>query len=476
MKRISYVAGLFSFLAVQVLTAQEVASGIVNEEASKNVVKTADTTQVTTRIKVDGVAAVIGDYVILESDVDKILIDIRSQGGKAEDVTKCQLLGKLMEDKLYAHHAVQDSIEVSDTEIQNVVSYKIEQFVAQVGSMEKLLQFYNKDSEESFREELFEIEKGRELSDRMRSKILEEIEITPEEVRQWFNKIPKDELPVFGAEMELAQIVKLPKASKEEIDRVVNRLKEMKRDVEENGASFATKAILNSKDEGSRAKGGFYSINKKTNFVKEFKDVAYSLEEGQVSDPFETDFGWHILMVEKIRGQELDVRHILLKPEVSDKAMDEAKEELNLIRKRIMDKEMTFEEAAKEFSDQKETKFDGGVLRNPTNFDTRFELNKIDPILYNQVRDLKGNEISLPVIQEGDTGNIAGYKILRVTDRHDEHPADFSKDYLKIQELALRDKQRKVIEEWTVKKIKDTYINVSPDNRSCNFALNWLKK
>ena len=427
------------------------------------------------KIKVDGVAAVIGDFVILESDIDKNLIDLQNQGVLSKDITRCQLLGKLMEDKLYAHHAIQDSLEISDTEIKSVVGEQINYLVQQLGTMEKVLKYYNKDDEESFRSELFDIQKTRRLSEKMQSTIIEAIEITPEEVRQWFNKIPKEQLPVFGAELEIAQIVIEPKASEAEKQKVVDKLRAMKQDVVENGASFATKAVLYSDDEASRPKGGFYAINRKTPFLKEFKDVAFSLQENEVSDPFETIYGWHIILVEKIRGQEIDLRHILLTPKVSDEAIEEGKEKLTKVRQRIVDKELTFTEAAKNFSDEKETKFDGGQLRNPTNFDTRFELTKMDPTLYNQVRDLKDNEISRPLLEEGQNGSIK-YKIYKITNRYNEHKADYSQDYLKIKQLALSDKQLKAIQKWMKEKIIDTYINIGSDNKSCNFNNNWLKK
>ncbi|WP_340203359.1 peptidylprolyl isomerase [Ascidiimonas sp. W6] len=473
------ISGVFCmlFVSLQTIAAQEVITDKAPEVAVLEKKQENDSVKVVNfkKIKVDGVAAVVGDYVILESDIDKNLIDLQNQGVLNKDITRCQLLGKLMEDKLYAHHAVQDSLEISETEIKSVVGEQINYLVQQLGTMEKLLEYYNKDDEESFRSELFEIQKTRRLSERMQATIIESIEITPEEVRQWFKKIPKDQLPRFGAELEIAQIIKEPKASKEEIEKIVDKLRTMKQDVEENGASFATKAVLYSDDEASRPKGGFYAINRKTPFLKEFKDVAFSLQEGEVSDPFKTIYGWHIILVEKIRGQEIDLRHILLTPKVSDEAVEEAKEELEKIRKRIIDKELTFEEAAKNFSDEKETKFDGGVLRNPTNFDTRFELTKMDPTLYNQVRDLKDNEISTPLLEEGQNGTVK-YKILKVTNRYDEHDADYSQDYLKIKQLALSDKQLKAIQKWMKEKIADTYINVGSDNKSCEFNNNWLKK
>ncbi|NNE03367.1 MAG: peptidylprolyl isomerase, partial [Eudoraea sp.] len=247
------------------------------------------------KIKLDGISAVVGDYVILDSDIEKTLIDLRSQGASTEDITHCSLLGKLMEDRLYAHQAVQDSILVSDDEVNATSDRQIQQLVQQVGSMEKVLQFYNKETSEEFREELYTINKLRMLSEKMQQKIVSEIQVTPEEVRQFFKKIPEDQKPVFGAELEISQIVKEPLIPEEEKQKVINKLQEIKADVEDNDASFSVKAILYSQDPGSKSKGGFYSMTRQTPFVKEFKDVAFSLQEGEISEPFETNFGYHII-------------------------------------------------------------------------------------------------------------------------------------------------------------------------------------
>lgn len=427
------------------------------------------------RIKLDGIAAVVGDYVILESDIEKTLIDLKSQGASTADVTRCGLLGKLMEDRLYAHQAVQDSILVSDDEVNSQGDRQLQQLVSQIGSMDKVLKYYKKDDEASFREDLYKINKLRMLSEKMQNKIVSEIEITPEEVRQFFNKIPEDERPVFGAELEIAQIVKEPKASDEEKQKVIDKLNGIKADIEENDASFSVKAILYSQDPGSKSKGGFYSMTRETPFVKEFKDVAFSLREGEISDPFETPFGYHIIFVEKIRGQELDLRHILISPEISQKELDNARKELDSIRKGVLDGKFTFAAAALNFSDEKETKFDGGLLRNPQDYSSRFELTKMEPSLYNQVRDIKDNEISMPIVENDPRGGSPKYKIMKITNRYDEHVANFSKDYIKIQELALREKQYNAIKKWMDDHIEDTYVSVNAGNKDCDFANNWIK-
>jgi len=428
------------------------------------------------RLKIDGVTSVVGDYVILDSDIDKAYIDLQSQGVSTSDITRCSLLGKLMEDKLYAHHAEQDSIEVSNDDINDYVEQTIDYFVQQIGSMDKVLEFYKKKDEQSFRAELFEVNRIQQLSQRMQAKIVEDVEVTPDEVKAFFNAIPKEDLPIFGAELEIAQIVVEPKTSPEEEKRIIEQLETMRNDVLENGSSFASKAILYSQDPGSRSRGGRYTLDRKRpQMVKEFREQAYRLQEGEISQPFKTDFGWHIVTVDKIRGRQIDVRHVLLTPTVSNIALGEVQNKLKLIKKRIEDGELSFSDAAMEFSDDKITRANGGVLINPSTGDTRFELTKLDPQLYNQILKLEDNQISIPILEEDRSGNKK-YKIVMVTNRFNEHVADYSQDYARIKDLALKEKQLKAIEKWMTEKIADTYISVNNESQSCDFANNWLKK
>jgi peptidyl-prolyl cis-trans isomerase SurA len=426
------------------------------------------------RQKIDGIIATVGDYIILDSDIDKSYLEISGQGGSIKDITRCQMLGKLMEDKLYAHQAIQDSIKVTDAEVKGMMDERINYMVGQIGSIDKVVAYYKKDSEEEFKSYFFDILKEQKLSSEMTKKIVEEVEITPEEVRNFFKSIPKDELPQFGAEMEVAQIVITPKISDVEKQKVIDRLKMFKREIEE-GSSFATKAILYSKDPGSAKNGGYYKMNRKTPFVKEFKEVAFSLQEGEISEPFETEFGFHIIMIDKIKGQEVELRHILLKPSVSADAIEVAKEKITTIRNKIVNKEISFADAARTESDQKETKANGGVLINPKTQDTRFELTKMDPSLYSQVSNLKDDEISQPIL-DTEENDKKSYKLITVTNRINEHLADYATDYIKIKELALKEKQIKVIGKWFNEKIKETYIKVLGEYRDCEFTNNWLKK
>ena len=463
----SFIA--FGFLMFGSVHAQE----IIEDQKEEVIVKTIRDS--TTLVKVDGVAAVVGDFVILDSDIDKQFAQLEASGVSTQDISRCQLFGKLLEDKLYIHHAIQDSIEVNDIEIRSYVDQQLEGFAEQIGSMDKLIAYYNKSSEQELRDEMYEINKNGQMASKMQQKVVEEIEVTPEEVRQFFNTIPKEERPLFGTELRVAQIVVVPETSKEETDKVINRLREFRTDVLENGSSFTTKAVLYSEDPGSKRTGGKYTLNKKRpRMTKEFREVAFSLDEGDISEPFKTDFGYHIILLEKVRGQEYDIRHILLRPKLTNDAITAAKEKLEKVRQSIAVGDVTFAQAAVEASDEKETKFDGGQLRNPETQDYNFELTKMDPELYSQIQKLKDNEVS-PVYQDEDRVNPIKFKILTVTQRTDEHEAEFAKDYLKIKALALQEKQLNTISNWQEEKIMDTYIKINGDLRSCEFNSNWFK-
>ena len=445
------------------------------QEVIKDSVKTVIKNPIGKKQKIDGVIAVVGDYVVLDSDIDLALIELSSQGNSVKDITRCQLLGKLMEEKLFAHQAIQDSIVVTDTEVNGMMQERMDAMVEQIGSMEKLLKYYNKPSEEEFKTYFFDILKMNKLTTEMRNKIIDEVEVTPEEVRVFFKKFPEEELPEFGAEIEVAQILINPVITKEERQKVIDRLNEFKTDVLAGNGSFFSKAVLYSKDEGTKSNGGFMRVNRKSPLVKEFKEKAFSLDEGQISEPFETEFGYHIIQVEKIRGQDVDLRHILLIPKVSDQSLQEAKDKIINVRNKIVNGDISFANAARNASDEVETRANGGTLMNPKTMDPRFELTKMDPNLYVQVSDLQEGQVSQPVVDEDRLGRKT-YKILTVTKRYGQHKADYAQDYLKIKKLAETEKQIKTIGEWTAEKIKETYVKVNGEYKSCVFANNWLKK
>jgi len=462
------------FLALAVLGINMAAGQEIIPEVKKDTVKPSFPVKQGGKSKVDGVIAVIGDFVVLDSDIDLMYREFQAQNIPIQEISRCELLGKLMEDKLYAHHAIQDSIIVSDAEVNETMNKQIDYFVENLGTEEKMVQYFKKKNMETFRTELFEMIKNQKLTEQMQKKIIDEVQITPEEVRQYFASFKKEDLPVFGAEMEIAQIVIKPEISQVEKQKVIDKLRQIKQEIID-GSSFYSKAVLYSEDRASGASGGYMKMNRKSQFVKEFKEAAFSLAEGEISDPVETEFGFHLIYVEKIRGQELDVRHILMSPKVSPEAEAKAKEKAENIRAKIVSGAITFADAAKSESDEKETRNSGGLLINPQTLGTRFELTKMPSSIYNEVADLKDNEVSQPIRSIGERGEKT-YKLMMVTNRYNDHTADYATDYTKIKDLALKEKQRKTIGKWSDTKIKDTYVKINAEYKNCKFINNWLKK
>lgn len=430
------------------------------------------------RMKADGVAAVVGDYIVLDSDVERRKAQIRAQGGNTSEVSDCEIFGSMLEEKLYAHQAIQDSIVVNELELRSRTEQQFQSILGEFnGSVPEMLKFYKKDSEDEVKEEMYGYNKDRSLFLKMQEKVTSEVEITPEEVRQFFNELKNDEdgLPTFGTELQLANIVIIPEITEASKKATIDRLKEYKRDVEENGASFITKVLFFTDDTASKSTNGLYTLNRKRpRMVKEFRDVAFSLEEGQISEPFESIYGYHIILLEKIRGQEYDVRHILIRPEITPDAIEKAQKQIEDIRNKVVDGTVTFAEAAREFSDEEQSASEGGRLINPKTQDYNFELTKMDPDIYAQVQPLKDGEVS-PIIQDADRENPIKFKIMMVTDRIDDHEADFAKDYLKIKRLALQNKHFDALGKWQKETIMSTYIKINGDYRDCEFSGNWLK-
>jgi len=432
----------------------------------------------TDRIKIDGVAVVIGKNIVLDSDVEKFKKELQQRIEGKLDITDCEILEEVMTQKLLAHHAVVDSIVATEAEVNSEVERNISYFTQQLGTMEKVIELYGFNDEEDLRKELFEIQKEQMLIRKERASITEKIDVTPEEVRTYFKNLEKENsLPEFSAEIELAQIVKTIKPSDEEVNRVISKLNEIKKEIEE-GYSFRLKAIINSDDPAvagnGPGSGGLYTLTRESGFIKEFKEVAFSLDEGEISEPFESGFGYHIIQVEKIKGQERDARHILIQPKISSEEMQAAEKELAKIRDQILNGEITFEEAVLKYSDDSETKNNKGLILNPQTNDTRFNLTRMDPTLYGRVSNLKAGEITKPYYDE-IRGESKMHKIILLKSKEEEHTASFTKDYEKIQQLTLQKKQEETVEKWAKDKITDTYIKINNDFKKCTFKNNWKK-
>ncbi len=426
------------------------------------------------QIKVDGVAVVIGENIVLDSDITKFKKELEARSEGNVSISDCEMLEDIMLQKLMAHHAVQDSIVVTDAEVLGNVENDIAYLTSQLGSMERLIEFYGFNDESDLRDELKKIKKESLLVEREQAKIVENIQVTPEEVRIYFNSLVENKaLPEFSSEVVLAQLVLKIEPSPEAVQEVKDRLNTLRQEVLD-GASFRMRAIMNSDDPGVTENGGRYEIERETNFVKEFKEAAFSLDVNEISEPFESDFGYHILQVEEIRGQKVIASHILIQPEISSAELNETKRKLEGIRTDILLGQMTFEEAVAEYSQDENTKLSKGILMNTQTKDSRFDLTRMDPTLYARISNLKQGDMTDVFYDETRNGEKM-YKIMMMVELMPSHQADLKKDYVKIQNLALQKKRQEEIDSWASEKIYDTYIKLNDSRKTCNFKNNWSK-
>ncbi|MGK0411896.1 MAG: peptidyl-prolyl cis-trans isomerase SurA [Polaribacter sp.] len=427
------------------------------------------------KIKIDGVAVVIGKNIVLDSDIEKFKqeIEVRSEG--KIKISDCEMLEELMQQKLLAHHAIIDSVLVVDAEIASRVEQSVQYFTQQYGSVDKVIKAYGFNDLDDLKKELFTVQTENALIEKEQQKITEKVDVTPEEVRIYFNSLKdKEELPEFSAEIELAQIVINAKPTKEETERIINKLNEIKKEVED-GANFKMKAIINSNDPGVTQNGGRYEVTKESQFIKEFKETAFSLDIGQISKPFKSDFGYHLMQLHEVKGNMRIASHILMQPEIPGAKLTETREKAEKIVKDINSGVITFEEAVAKYSDDEETKNNGGLILNPYSGESTFDLIGMDPALYARVAELKKGELTEVFYDQNRSGEKM-YKFMIMRDRTDTHTADLIDDYVKIQGLALTKKKEETVTKWSKEKIKDTYIKMSDTHSKCTFEKNWKKE
>lgn len=427
------------------------------------------------KVKIDAVGVVVGKNIVLDSDIAKFKLELENSSEGKIKISDCEMLEQLMLQKLLAHHAVVDSIVVSDAEVDSQVDRNIQFFSQEYGSIEKVVEAYGFNDIDDLKKELFGIEKENALIQREQSQITENIDVTPEEIRIYFNGLKdKGELPEFPAEIQIAQLVLNAEATQDELDRIVTKLKVLKEEIEE-GASFKMKAIINSNDPGVTQNGGKYSIDKKSSFIKEFKEAAFSLDVNQVSEPFKSLFGYHILQLHEIRGETRIASHILIQPDIPQEKLDETKEKVEQIKSDIQNGVITFDEAVKKYSQDKDTRNNGGLIVNPYTGESTFDLTRMDPALYARVNNLQKSEMS-DVFYDEERGGKKMYKVMIMKDRTNTHIADMVDDYVKVQSLALQKKKQETIAKWSREKIGDTYIKISNEFQKCTFEKNWTKE
>jgi len=422
---------------------------------------------------IDQVAALVGRNIILQSDIENQYINYRHQQtihGTASEV-RCSILEDMLFQKLLVAQAEVDSIVVDDAQVNAELDRRIGMFIQQFGSQEKLEQYYNK-SITQIKSELFDVIKEQLLSQQVQQQIIGDATVTPSEVKAFFKSIPEDSIPQIKTEYTIQQIVKNPPISIEEKIRVKEELLELRKRIL-NGENFSTLAILYSEDPGSAKDGGELGFYGRGQLYPEFEAVAFKLKEGEVSDVVETEAGYHIIQMIERKGDYINVRHILLVPKVSPADLYKARTELDSIARLIRSDSISFEDAVAKFSEGKNKK-NGGYLINEYTGGNSFEAEQLDPQVSFVIEKLKVGEISNPVPMKTEKKKDA-YRILYLKAKTKPHRANLKDDYPKIQQWALQKKQKEVVDKWVNEKVKNTYVRISDDFKTCKFHYPWLE-
>ena len=421
---------------------------------------------------IDQVAAVIGGKTLLKSEIESQYQQIIAQGNEANPNLRCRIIDQLLINKLLLNQALLDSIEVTDSQVEGELDRRIGFMVNQIGSEARLEEYYEKSIPE-IRDEFKPLIKEQLLIQMMQGKVTKNITVSPADVRNFFNSIPSDSLPFINAEMEYAQIVINVPVSSAEKARIREKLEGYRKRVL-NGEDFATLAILYSQD-GSSKNGGELGFVNRGELVPEFEASAFKLRKGEVSEIVESKFGFHIIQLIERRGEQINVRHILLKPSFGTTEINETFAKADSIYKAIKSDSLTFSEAAQRFSDDGDSRYNGGNVINQKNGTTRFETDEVDPTVFFQLEKMNTGEVSSPIQSLSAEGNTA-FRILYLKTRTKPHKADLSTDYQRIQEATMTEKESKALNDWVKKKKTTTFVQVSEDFKTCDNLSQWFEK
>jgi peptidyl-prolyl cis-trans isomerase SurA len=422
---------------------------------------------------VDGVVAVVGANVILRSDIESQYLQFRAQGniqGSGEKV-RCQIIEGLLFQKLLLHQAELDSVKVTEAQVDGEMNQKMRMFIGQIGSVEKLEEYYQKSISE-IKNELRDIIKEQMMVQQSQEKITKDVNITPSEVTAYFKKLPKDSIPEISSEIEVGMIMKIPVIGDADKQVCIDRLKSFKERIKK-GDDFSTLAVLYSEDPGSAKKGGELGMFKRGDMRVEFEAAAFKLKPGEVSDVVETEDGFHIIQMIERKGEYINVRHILIQPKVSMASMTYAKTALDSIASLIEQKKLTFAEAVIRFSDDP-SRNNGGLIINPMTGTSKFEASQLDPKIFFVIDKLKVGDISASILYKTDRGKEQ-YRLYFLKTRTSPHKANMDSDYAKIHQMALDEKKMDVMNIWIKGRIKKTYISIDKDYQKCTFQREWKK-
>jgi peptidyl-prolyl cis-trans isomerase SurA len=424
--------------------------------------------------EIDKVVAVVGGSVILKSEIENQYAQYLAQGNPIDNDVKCYFLQQLLTQKLLSQQAVIDSIEVTEDEIDDNINNRLRYMSNRAGGQERLEQFLNR-SLLQYKEEMRPDIREQLIANKMQRKITEKIDVTPFEIKRFFENIPTDSLPNFNTEVEVGEIVFYPKLSEQEKKPIYDRLEGIRQEII-GGKDFGTMARLYSQDPGSAADGGEYPFSDRNAWVKEFTKTAFKLKPGEISNIFETEYGYHFLQVLERRGEQVRVRHILRTFSPTPESLEKSKKLADSVYNLVKSGKLDFYTAANHFSDDEQTKYNGGMLLNSENVQSRTTLipvDQLDASIFSALDTLKVGEYSRPSQFTGPDGKT-GYRFVYLKSKIPPHKASLEQDYAKLRDAALEDKTNRVISEWFEARRKTTYIKIDDDYKSCKDLQIWL--
>lgn len=427
---------------------------------------------------IDEIVWVVGDEAILKSEVEEYRKEILMQNQRIEGDPYCFIPEQLAIRKLFLDQSKLDSIQVQESTVMRQLEYLINEYIASTGSAERLEEYYGKNMA-AIREDLREQIREQQLVEGVQQKHFGNVQLTPSEIRKYYNSLPQDSLPFIPTTLEVQIITMEPKVPLQEIDKVKERLREYTEQVNSGEREFSTLALLHSED-NSAVKGGELGFMTRSQFVPEFANVAFALNDPKkVSNVVESEYGFHIIQLIERRGDMGNFRHILLKPKIPQESLDTAIVRLDSIRNGILEKKISFEEAATYLSADKDTRNNKGIMvnnsRSGNSGTPRFALNELNQDIAKVVGEMKPGEISKPFIMINDKGRQVA-SIVKITARNDGHKANINNDYQIIKQMAENARQQKLVDEWLQDKINKTYVRIDPDWQGCELKYKgWLK-
>jgi peptidyl-prolyl cis-trans isomerase SurA len=419
---------------------------------------------------IDKIVAIVGDKAILLSEVESQVLQMEQQATYKDSNLRCNVLEDIIIQKLLLNQAEKDSVVVSDAQVDGELSKKIRYFVGQIGSVEKLEAYLGKSIvqiKDDFRDRI----RDQLVVQQMQGKIAGDVKVSPAEVRAYFESIPADSIPFIESEIQVAQILKKPPVNQAERERVRKELQDIRQKIID-GRSFASMAAFYSEDVVSAAKGGELGYVGRGDLVPEFEAAAFALKGKDISEIIETMYGFHIIQLVERRGETINVRHILMSPKASANDLEFARIKLDSISEVIRLSRMSFEDAALKFSDDSDTKNNGGLLINPGSGSTWFEVSQMDQSLFFVVDKMKIGEISDPVpVRIGEKKE--SYRIVSLKARTEPHRANLKQDYQRILLAAENEKKEKLVKEWIERKRQSFFIKIDPEFSDCPFKNSW---